>query len=56
MKIRNKQTVKDHWDTIVREYTEKGAFAQTEPWMHFLETRCQDKGDVHQFLDNLRVK
>ena len=56
MKIQNKKTVKDRWDIIVQEYTEKGSFAQTELWMCFLETRCQDKGDVCQFLDNLHVK
>ena len=56
MKIRNKRTVKDRWDTIVWEYTKKGAFAQTELRMRFLETRCQDKGNVCQFLDDLCVK
>ena len=56
MKIWNKKTVKDHWDTIVQEYTKKGSFAQTELRMHFLETRCQDKGDICQFLDDLCVK
>ena len=56
MKIHNKKTVKDHWDTIVREYTEKGTFAQTELRTCFLETQCQDKGDICQFLDDLCIK
>jgi len=56
MKIRNKLSVKEHWDTIVREYTEKGTFAQTELRARFLEMKCLDKGDVCQFLDDLHVK
>ena len=31
MKIQNKKSIKEHWDTIVKEYTEKGTFAQTMP-------------------------
>jgi len=56
MKIRNKLSVKECWDTIVREYTEKGTFAQTELRARFLEMKCLDKGDVRQFLDDLCVK
>jgi len=56
MKIRNKLSVKECWDTIVREYTEKGTFAQTKLHARFLEMKCLDKGDVCQFLDDLHVK
>ena len=30
MKLQNKKSVLERWDMIVREYTEKGIFAQTE--------------------------
>jgi hypothetical protein len=56
MRIRNKKTVKERWDAIVTEYTEKGAFAQTDLRTRFLESKCPDKGNVRQFLDELRVK
>ncbi|KIM70963.1 hypothetical protein PILCRDRAFT_17562, partial [Piloderma croceum F 1598] len=44
------------WAEIVREYTEKGAYAQTELQTKFLESKCPDKGDVHEWLDSLRVR
>ena len=53
MRIRNKKTVKERWDAIVAEYTEKGAFAQTDLRTCFLESKCPDKGNVRQFLDEL---
>ena len=56
MRIRNKKTVKERWDVIVAEYTEKGAFAQMDLRTRFLESKCPDKGNVRQFLDELRVK
>jgi len=43
IKIRNKLSVKECWDTIVREYTEKGTFAQTKLRARFLEMKCLDK-------------
>ena len=56
MKIRNKLSVKEHWDMIVREYTKKGTFAQTKLCACFLEMKYLDKGDVCQFLDDLHIK
>jgi hypothetical protein len=56
MRIHNKRTVKERWDAIVTEYTEKGAYAQTDLRGRFLESKCPDKGNVREFLDNLRVK
>ena len=56
IRIRNKKTVKERWDTIVTEFTEKGAFAQTDLRTRFLESKCPDKGNVRLFLDELRVK
>jgi len=56
MKLWNKKSVLERWDTIVREYTEKGTFAQTELRNCFLEMKCPDNGDVRQYLDDLHVK
>ena len=56
MRIHNKRTVRERWEAIVTEYTEKGAYAQTDLRGRFLESKCPDKGNVREFLDNLRVK
>jgi len=56
MRIRNKKTVKERWDAITSEYTEKGTFTQTDLRTRFLESKCPDKGNVRQFLDELHVK
>jgi len=56
MHIRNKKTVKEQWDAIINEYTEKGAFTQTDLCTCFLESKCLDKGNVQQFLDELHMK
>ena len=44
------------WNEIVREYTEKGAYAQTDLRTKFLGLQCPVDGDVRQFLDDLRTK
>jgi hypothetical protein len=49
-------TVKEMWAAIVKEYTSKGMFAQTELRTKFLESRCPEKGNVKDFLDELRAK
>jgi len=56
MCIRNKKTVKERWDAITSKYTVKGAFAQTNLWTCFLESKCPDKGNIRQFLNELHVK
>ena len=56
MRIRSKTTVEERWNAIQKEYTEKGAYAQTELRQKFLESKCMDKGNVREFLDSLRVK
>jgi hypothetical protein len=56
MRVHNKRTVQERWEAIVTEYTEKGAYAQTDLRARFLESKCPDKGNVREFLDNLRVK
>ena len=47
MRVHTKHTVRERWEAIVTEYTERG---------RFLELKCADKGNVREFLDNLRVK
>ena len=46
MCIRKVKTMKEWWDAITTEYTEKGTFAQTDLHTHFLESKCPDKGNV----------
>jgi gag-polypeptide of LTR copia-type len=48
--------LKDQWDLIKNEYTYKGAFAQADLSSHFMESKCPEKGNVHDFLDGLCVK
>ncbi len=56
MRVHSKTAVKDRWDAIVKEYTDKGAYAQTELRTKFLESRCPEKGNIREFLEGLRVK
>ena len=56
MCIHGKKSVKERWDAIEAKYTEKGAYAQTDLRTRFLESKCSEKGNVCEFLDNLRVK
>jgi hypothetical protein len=54
--LANQTTAADMWNVIVREYTSKGAYAQTEMRTKFLESRCSYGGDVRAWLDSLRTK
>ena len=56
MRTRKAKTVKERWDAITTEYTEKGTFAQTDLCTCFLESKCPEKGNVRQFLDELCIK
>ena len=56
MRIHAKKTVRERWEAIKTEYTEKGAYAQTEMRARFLDSKCPDKGNVRKFLDGLWVK
>src|SRR5258708_23952071 len=56
MRVFSKMAVKDRWDVIVKEYTEKGAYAQTELRTKFLESHCPEKGNIREFLEGLHVK
>jgi gag-polypeptide of LTR copia-type len=54
--IHGKKSLKDRWDLISKEFSSKGAFAQADLRTQFMESKCPDKGNVCEFLDNLRVK
>ena len=56
MLVHNQRTVKERWDKIVAEYSQKGAYAQTDMRARFLESKCPEKGDVREFLESLRTK
>ena len=46
----------DQWNLIIMEYTQKGTFAQAELQSCFMDSKCPDKGNVHEFLDSLCIK
>jgi len=56
MKVYSKPTVRERWLAIGREYTQKGAYAQTELRSRFLEMKCRTGDNVRDWLDNLRTK
>ncbi|KAG2029447.1 hypothetical protein BDR03DRAFT_1018374 [Suillus americanus] len=56
LRICNLVNVATMWAEIIHEYTEKGAYAQTDLRTKFLESKCPVRGDVRQFLDELRTK
>jgi hypothetical protein len=56
LRVWNLTDVVAMWTEIMREYTEKGAYAQTDLRTKFLESRCPSNGDIRQFLDDLRAK
>lgn len=56
IRIHNKALLKERWDLIVTEFTEKGAFDQADLRARFMQSRCSEKGNVREFLDTLRVK
>jgi hypothetical protein len=56
MEIHSKKTVHERWDAVVKEYTVKGAYAQTEMRAKFLTSRCPEKGNAKEFLRGLRLK
>src|SRR6267378_2273585 len=40
MCVHTKKTVRERWEAIVTKYTEKGAYAQTDPCKDFLKSKC----------------
>jgi hypothetical protein len=55
MKVHMKVTVRERWEAVIKEYTEKGVYAQTDMRAKFLASRCSEKGNVRDFLDELRT-
>ena len=46
MRIHTKKTVRERWEAIVTEYTEKGAYAQTDLRKEFLRSKCPNRSNV----------
>jgi hypothetical protein len=49
-------SIKKMWDAIVHDYTYKSVFTQACLHQEFGSTRCPDKGDVCNFLNELCMK
>src|ERR1700678_1302435 len=56
MEIHTKKSVKERWEAVVKEYTVKGAYTQTEMRAKFLTSRCPERGNAKDFLRGLRLK
>jgi gag-polypeptide of LTR copia-type len=56
IRIHGKKSLKDRWDLISKEFSSKGALSQADLRTQFMESKCPDKGNVREFLDELRVK
>jgi hypothetical protein len=50
MCIRNKPSVKERWEAITTEFTQKGAFAQMELCARFLDMKCPEKGNASSWI------
>jgi hypothetical protein len=55
MKVHMKVTVQEKWEAVMREYREKGVYAQTDMRTKFLASQCPEKGNMREFLDELRT-
>ena len=53
LQVQKKTTMAEMWAEITKEYTEKGAYAQTDLRAQFLELKLAKGADVRQFLDGL---
>ncbi|KIO11705.1 hypothetical protein M404DRAFT_20327 [Pisolithus tinctorius Marx 270] len=56
LRVHSLNSIAAMWNEIVCEYTEKGAYAQTDLRTKFLNLQCPIDGDIHQFLDDLCTK
>ncbi|KIJ22570.1 hypothetical protein M422DRAFT_197022, partial [Sphaerobolus stellatus SS14] len=56
MKVYSKPTVRERWLAIEQEYTQKGAYAQTELRSRFLEMKSRSGDNIRDWLDGLRTK
>ena len=54
--IHMKTSVKERWDVVVKEFSKKSTYAQTDLRAKFMAMRCPDKLNPREFLENLRVK
>ena len=54
--IHGKVLVKERWDAVVKEFSKKSAYAQTDLRAKFMAMRCPEKTNPREFLENLRVK
>lgn len=54
--VDEKETVYEMWQTVVAEYTYKGAYSQTRLRREFLASHCPKNSDVQLFLHNLRAR
>ncbi|KAG2054574.1 hypothetical protein BDR06DRAFT_971543 [Suillus hirtellus] len=54
--VQNLPNIVAMWKEIMHEYTEKGAYVQTDLHTKFLESKCPAGGDIYQFLDELCAK
>jgi len=48
--------VRERWETVVKEFSKKSAYAQADMRAKFMAMRCPDKGNPREFLEGLRVK
>lgn len=53
LRIRRLPTVAKMWAEVVRKFTEKGAYAQTSLRTAFLKSKCGEKKNVREFLEEL---
>ncbi|KIK68710.1 hypothetical protein GYMLUDRAFT_141947, partial [Collybiopsis luxurians FD-317 M1] len=56
LKMRKQKTVAEAWKALEAEFTEKSGYAQMDLKQEFLDSTCAEKGNVHQFLENLASK
>src|SRR6266850_2517935 len=56
MQIRTKKTIRERWEAIKQDFSEKGTFAQMEMQARFLDLKCPDRGNIREFLDGLHMK
>jgi hypothetical protein len=54
--IHVKVTVKERWDVVVKEFSQKSAYTQTDLRAKFMAMRCPEKMNPREFLEGLRVK
>jgi len=56
MLIHGKVSVRERWELVVKEFSKKSAYAQTDLWAKFMAMRCPEKTNPREFLETLRVK